>query len=619
MNSAPLLPPAAIERGLRGLRSVDCCVIDDGPTFHADVKQWGVMFSIRRDSGARFVGTTTRWCALIDATYPYGEVAIHPAAEGGITATFPHQSRNTPCRPPRTWRGGKLCLDSPFGGERRVTVARDPIGDADTRLRWHVERAQLWLQHAANDQLLAAHDPFELPARPPRTTVRKWGRHRVVHDETASSFDAWRGRDGSFGTVILGAVPDICNAIGTSRFADRANEVIREWAGRKLGNVDDVTGFWWLWPKPIVLQPWEAPATWGELRRVAKAQELDADAILRWLLSSLRGSTKSNFLLLGYPIALRVGAPLTEVHWDALVLPHVPPAAGKPPRGFRPNPRGWWHRDRYETFADRLTLQYLPAENWSPGRLQARGRLPSAVRNLRVALLGVGALGSSLAEMLVRAGIGELALVDGDLLEAGNICRHTATLADVGSPKVQAVAERLRQLSPAVRVTEVLEPIGGTPKDVVEQLDEYDVILDCTSSDEALMLLAGAWWSIPRVFASFSMGYGGKRLFSFGVSGHRFPQDEFVRNVRPWLEHEAKTWAEGDEVLEGAGCWSPLFPARHDDLVLAAATCVKELETLIAKRPITPRFRVFAQASSDDGFKGLVPESAPPDAVALAS
>jgi len=72
-------------------------------------------------------------------------------------------------------------------------------------------------------------------------------------------------------------------------------------------------------------------------------------------------------------------------------------------------------------------------------------------------------------------------------------------------------------------------------------------------------------------------------------------------------------------VLEGAGCWSPLFPARHDDVVLAAATCAKELEALVAQRPRAPRFRVFAQTTSLEGFQGFVPEAAPPAADAMAS
>lgn len=384
---------------------------------------------------------------------------------------------------------------------------------------------------------------------------------------------------------------------------------------------DGVNGFWWLWPKPVVLRPWQTPGTWGDLRRIARTMGIAFDAMLRWLFPRVRGSKKASILMLGYPMPLRVGAAASEIHWDALLLPRLAKAAGAPPHGFRQNDLGWWHRDRYGKFGDKFSLVHLVTENWSSKRLQARGRLPTDVRELRVALLGVGALGSAVAEMLVRAGLKDITLADPDLLESGNVCRHTATLVNVGRFKVQSVAQRLRQISPIVRVTEDPKGLHGSPQDIVERLDEYDAIVDCTASDDVLQLLAQGWWPIPRVFASFSLGHGGKRLFSFGVSGHQFPQEAFATRVRPWIEHEAKTRASGEELLEGAGCWSPLFPARHDDVVLAAAACVKELEQFVVQKSDTPRFRVFAQSSSDDGFQGFVTESAPPnvEAEALAS
>lgn len=619
MISKPVLPPLAIARGLRGLHGVAACVVDDGPQFDERAKRWVVRLTLRRDAGVEFVGASTRWCALLDSSYPFGRVSIYPAATGGLTATFPHQSRNTPDRDARGWRGGKLCLDTPFGGERRVTVVRNPVSDADGRLRWHVERALEWLHRAVNEQLLVPGDPFELPDRP-HTTVREWGRQRVVHDENATSLAAWAGQEDRFGVAHFGSISEISNAIGIRSFEDQQGSVVRAWTGRELGGLGkaSVLGFWWLWPQPIVLRPWQAPGTWGDLRRIAGTMGIDVDATLRWLFPRMRGVPASSVLMLGYPMPVRVGESANEVHWDALILPRLAEAAGQP-RGFRPNARGWWHRDRYGKFGDNVSLEYLSTENWSSERLQARGRLPSEVRELRVALLGAGALGSALAEMLVRAGVKDIALVDEDVLVAGNVCRHTATLVDVGEFKVQAVARRLRQISPLVRVTEFLEMLSGTPTAITEKLDAYDVVIDCTSSDEVLALLAKAWWSIPRVFASFSMGHGGRRVFSYGVSGHRFPQDDFAKSVRPWLEHEAKTWADSEEVLEGAGCWSPLFPARDDDVMLAAATCVKELETLMANRPVAPRFRVFAQSSSEDGFQGFRRESSPPLVEAMAS
>lgn len=69
---------------------------------------------------------------------------------------------------------------------------------------------------------------------------------------------------------------------------------------------------------------------------------------------------------------------------------------------------------------------------------------------------------------------------------------------------------------------------------LVEALDSYDVVVDCTTSDDAGRLLAEVCWPIPRTFASFSVGYGGRRLFAFGVIAHQFPATEFRDVLTPW-------------------------------------------------------------------------------------
>jgi len=620
VTATPLPTPLAIERALRGLRGVTACIVEDGPKFHAGNKRWVITLSLQREVGAPFVGKSTRWCVLLDEIYPFGRVLFYPASDGGLKATFPHQDRNTPDRHGQGWRGGKLCLDTPFAGERRVTVVRDPVGDAETRLRWHVERAIEWLRRAASNRLLAPGDPFEIPARP-HTATAEWARYRIIHDESVTSFSAWSDREGASGVARLGAITDIANAIAVARFEDWQKDAVRVWAGRELREPGDDQlreGFWWLWPKPIVLAPWQAPDTWGELRRIAKAVGFDVDVVLRRLAPEIRGAKMNRVLLLGYPMPLRIDAPASEIHWDALVLPRLAVAAGTPPNGFRSNAVGWWQRDR-RNFADHIRLEYLHTENWSSGRLQARGRLPGPVRTLKVALLGVGALGSMLAEMLVRAGLGDIALFDDDLVTAGNVCRHVTTLVDVGRSKVQAVAQRLRQISPAVRVTEMGADLRGDAKMITARFEPYDAVIDCSASDEVGAMLATAWWPIPRLFASFSMGYQGQRLFSFGVRGHQYPEEAFSAGVRPWLDLEATAWVNDDEVLEGAGCWSPLFPVRHEDVALAAAICVKELEHFCKEKPRAPLLRVFAKEESAEGFHAFVRESRPSSPQTIAS
>lgn len=597
--------PRAIERGLRSVRSLPSCEVENVPRFDATAKQWVVSMWLRIEHAGPFVGTRTKWCVLLDEAYPYGRIAFYPAAEGGLSSTFPHQDRNTANRGRRGWRSGKLCLDSPFRGERRPTNARDPIGDVDARLRWHVERALAWLEAAAAGRLLDPGDPFELPSRP-HTGLKEWAKLRLVHDESAREFRSWSGRQGFVGTVDLGAVPGIEGVIGAGSFVDQTGTTVRSWMGRPLVALDEtVSGVWWLWPQPIVVPPWQAPGSWGELRRAGRAMGLDVDSVLERLAPSLRGIKTRTILLLGYPIPTHAGSEPTEVHWDGVLLPQIPPAAGKPPRGFRPNARGWWQRDRRESFGDKVPLEYLRTENWSGDRLHARGRLPASLLDAHVVILGVGALGSNLAEQLVRAGLKKIALVDDDLVAAGNVCRHVATLDDVGDRKVRAVARRLLQISPLVQVSEFDAGISADRDAMVNMLDAYDVIVDCTASDEALSLLARGWWSIPRVFASFSLGFGANRLFSFGVTGHEFSQGQFAKEVAPWLRDETSTWAGSEELLEGAGCWSPLFPARHDDVVLAASICVKELEALTAQRSREPRFRVFEKRESAEGFTGF--------------
>src|SRR5215210_8078782 len=74
-----------------------------------------------------------------------------------------------------------------------------------------------------------------------------------------------------------------------------------------------------------------------------------------------------------------------------------------------------------------------------------------------VVISGVGALGSSMADMLVRAGVGSLRLVDRDYLELHNLQRQSLyTEADVesGLPKAAAAARHLREINSEIIVEE---------------------------------------------------------------------------------------------------------------------------------------------------------------------
>ena len=77
----------------------------------------------------------------------------------------------------------------------------------------------------------------------------------------------------------------------------------------------------------------------------------------------------------------------------------------------------------------------------------------SRLADAKVLVFGVGGVGGHVCEALVRAGIGEIHIVDGDTVAESNINRQIiATRDNIGQPKVEAMAERIRSINPECRV-----------------------------------------------------------------------------------------------------------------------------------------------------------------------
>ena len=78
------------------------------------------------------------------------------------------------------------------------------------------------------------------------------------------------------------------------------------------------------------------------------------------------------------------------------------------------------------------------------------------LRQKRVILFGLGGVGSYAAEILARAGIGEITVVDHDTVSETNLNRQLCALhSTLGRPKAAVVRERLLDINPACRVTAI--------------------------------------------------------------------------------------------------------------------------------------------------------------------
>jgi molybdopterin-synthase adenylyltransferase len=121
----------------------------------------------------------------------------------------------------------------------------------------------------------------------------------------------------------------------------------------------------------------------------------------------------------------------------------------------------------------------------------------------RALICGCGALGSSLANLLVRAGVGKVRLVDRDFVELSNLHRQTLfDEADVaaGLPKAVAAAEKLRVINSTVEIEPVVAHID--PDNVESLCRGVDAILDGTDNFETRYLLndAAVHLNLPWVY-----------------------------------------------------------------------------------------------------------------------
>lgn len=129
--------------------------------------------------------------------------------------------------------------------------------------------------------------------------------------------------------------------------------------------------------------------------------------------------------------------------------------------------------------------------------------------NSHVMVIGIGGVGSWAVEALARTGIGELTLVDMDVVAASNINRQLpAMTATLGCEKIEIMAERCRSINPRIKINLIDDYL--TPENVKEILSENpDIILDCIDDVKAkfALMLHCRFNKIPLIVSG---GAGGK-------------------------------------------------------------------------------------------------------------
>lgn len=196
--------------------------------------------------------------------------------------------------------------------------------------------------------------------------------------------------------------------------------------------------------------------------------------------------------------------------------------------------------DCYLSENDTLTIIQkgtMPEEEELESMMMAR-HSPNVHKKLKkgkVAIAGLGGLGSNIATMLARIGVGELFLVDFDIVEPSNLNRQCYYVRHLGMPKTAALKEQIEEINPFIKV--ITRNIKITGNNVKELFAGFDIICEAFDKpDQKSMLVNTALEKLPHC----------KIVSGSGMAGYE--SSNSIKTTRPMnrlylcgdLENEAR-------------------------------------------------------------------------------
>ena len=168
--------------------------------------------------------------------------------------------------------------------------------------------------------------------------------------------------------------------------------------------------------------------------------------------------------------------------------------------------------------------------------------MQESLRKARVAVAGLGGLGSNIAISLSRVGVGEIILVDYDVVEPSNLNRQQYFVKHIGMKKTEALKSLIKDINPFVKIK--TKDIFVT-KENIDFLKEYDIVIEAFDDPKNKAMICNT------VLRNFKDKY---LIASSGMAGYYDSNIIKTKKIRDKFyicgdfEHEAK---------EGEGLMAP--------------------------------------------------------------
>lgn len=134
----------------------------------------------------------------------------------------------------------------------------------------------------------------------------------------------------------------------------------------------------------------------------------------------------------------------------------------------------------------------------------------------KVLVIGAGGLGAAILPYLAAAGVGEIGIVDDDVIEISNLHRQVIYKSSaVGKSKVKEAKQMISELNPLVKVKAISEKLSG--KNVLTLFEKYDIVVDATDIISIKYLINDACLvtNKPMVYGSIFRFQGQVSVFNY--------------------------------------------------------------------------------------------------------
>jgi len=219
-------------------------------------------------------------------------------------------------------------------------------------------------------------------------------------------------------------------------------------------------------------------------------------------------------------------------------------------------------------------LGYLARPDYaSRAELQARVPRIHPIASKKVAIFGVGALGSMVAWQLARAGVKHLSLVDHDIYQTGTTPRWLLGLPAAGYSKVHVLNGFFRQHYPYIDVTPIVYQVGAPNVSA----DDVDKVMSAALDDASLVIDCTVQFTVSHYLSTIARERGIPYLYARGTTG---AWGGMVMRAKP--DTDAPCWkcfyrhmtddaypkpaTEDTPDVQPVGCFSPTFTGTGFDL-----------------------------------------------------